>query len=82
MARNEKGLSNIIVLHDYLCSARDDESGEIDAADISEFIVDMLDTLLKMTSKKQHYMLTYLLSMARDEALEIKKAQDEKGSHE
>ena len=77
MGDKDKSRSNIISMceHPVVRSGRAEK--EIQAADVSEFIVDMLDTLVKISSKKERTLLTYLLTMARDEALEMKRQEEE-----
>ena len=70
--------SNIIRLH--LGGDQDVTSGIVDnnVENVSEFIVDMLDSLMKIAAKKDHSLLVYFLAMARIEASEMQKTENDK----
>ncbi len=77
---NKRSESNVILLLDYNAKASGHQDSEVESADVSEFIVDMLDALMKIAAKKDSSILLYLLSMAKVEAQEMKIAEDEKGA--
>jgi len=73
---NKRSESNVVVLRDHSSGTSGLKDGEVEARDVSEFIVDMLDALMKIAAKKDSSILLYLLSMAKVEAQELKKAED------
>ncbi len=77
---NKRSESNVILLLDHSAKASACEESEVESADVSEFIVDMLDALMKIAAKKESSILLYLLSMAKVEAREMQRAEDEKGT--
>ncbi len=47
---------------------------EYDIVDVRHFIVDMLDTLVRVAARQDQSLLVYFLAMARIEAMEMKDA--------
>jgi hypothetical protein len=70
---NDKSNTNIISLHDYNDKGTGQSHAVYDVEDVSDFIVDMLDTLMRMAAKKDQSTLVYFLAMARIEAMEMKE---------
>ena len=52
---NKRNGSNVIVLLHQNSEGSTRRDGEIEAADVNEFIVDMLDTLMKDCRKKREH---------------------------
>ncbi|MCF6199878.1 MAG: hypothetical protein L3J67_10895 [Hyphomicrobiaceae bacterium] len=75
---NKRSETNVIALLDHRPRASGPGDGEVDTKDVSEFIVDMLDALMKIAAKKDSSILLYLLSMAKVEAQELQKTEDTK----
>jgi hypothetical protein len=73
---NDKFNSNIIPLRDHLENTAEPDDRLYDVEDVSDFIVDMLDTLMRIAAKKDQSLLVYFLAMARIEAAELKKTGD------
>ena len=71
--RNDKSNTNIISLHDYSDKSTGQGNAVYEVEDVSDFIVDMLDTLMRMATKKDQSTLVYFLAMARIEAMEMKE---------
>ena len=63
--------SNVIILCERIKERVSDQEGEIDEADAGEFIADMIDMLMRLSSGHDRPLLIYLLAMARIEALEM-----------
>lgn len=72
---NDKSNTNIISLHDYNDKNAGQSHAVYDVEDVSDFIVDMLDTLMRMAAKKDQSTLVYFLAMARIEAMEMKEPE-------
>lgn len=75
---NDNSKSNIIPLRDHGENSTGSFERACDGEGINDFIVDMLDTLMKIATKKDQSLLVYFLAMARIEAMELKKSEDEK----
>lgn len=75
---NDKFRSNIVPLHNRSEKITEPDNGIYNVEDIREFIVDMLDTLMRMAAKKDQSLLVYFLAMARIEAMEMKDVEGEK----
>ncbi len=74
VGKNKTGSnSNIIALHEVREKASLEESALYDVEEMSEFMVDMLDTLMRVAAKKDQSLLVYFLAMARIEAMEMKQ---------
>jgi len=67
----DKKETNVISLHGKVEEVVA-ENGQFDDLDVTgEFIVDMLDNLMRIAAKKDRSILVYLLAMARIEAMEM-----------
>ena len=62
--------SNIVFLQDERGKYAVDMEELPDSEEVCTFIADMLDVLTQMASKGDHFILVYLLTMARIEALD------------
>lgn len=76
---NDNSRSNIISLKGRDGRGSDDANQDFNVENVSDFMVDMLDILMRMAAKKDQKMLVYFLDMARIEAREMKNG-DEDGS--
>ena len=72
---NDKPITNIIKLSDGRRSLDDNVPMGADGDDANAFIIDMLDRLMRIATKKDQSVLVYLLAMARIEAIESTKSQ-------
>ena len=63
--------SNIINLSEYGGRSEKKSREKYDEKEVSEFIVDMLETLMSMAARNDHSLLVYFLAMARIEAKEL-----------
>ena len=71
MGKNSK--SNILRFDKKNVGMAEPENQNVEVEDVSEFIVDMLDTMMKIAAKKEQSLLVYFLAMARIEAMEMKE---------